>query len=154
MNLLTRIAAASVWARNGVPAKDWRFRGVFRFVLPLTDVFFGYFGTVGWAKGVASVQAAAGHEYATWWSGGIALAAFAALIGVSFPRLWSVEIVAKVLLIGLVSSYVALFLARIVTDFHASASAGLVVILILLPIWRVGDLGYVAWQRGHGGGHE
>lgn len=152
--MLRRFFGSTVWARAGVPAADWRYRGLYRFVLPFTDLFFCYFGVVGWAKGVASVQAAAGHEWATGWSVGIALAAFGALVGVSFPRLWSVELVAKVVLIGLVSSYVALSISRIVTDFSTSASAGLVMILILLPIWRVGDLGFVAWQRGHGGGHK
>lgn len=153
-SLLRRTFRASVWAREGVPAADWRYRGLYRFVFPFTDLFFCYFGVVGWINGVVSVQKAAGADYATAWSGAIALAALAALVGVSFPRLWLVELLGKIALIGLVSSYVALYLQRIVTDFHTSATTGLVIILILLPIWRVGDLGFVAWQRGHGGGHE
>lgn len=148
---LARVAAASIWARSGVSAADWRFRGVFRWVLPLTDLFFLYFGVVGFIGGVASVQHATGHVWATWWSLGIALSAFGALVGVAFPKLWAVELGAKVALIALVSAYVALFAAKIISDFHTSASAGLVMILILLPIWRVGDLGVVAWMRGHGG---
>lgn len=153
-SFLARIAAASVWAPAGVPADAWRFRNLFRVVLPLTDLFFCYFGVVGAITGVGSVQATAGHTWTTWWAAGIALAAFAALVGVAFPRLWSVELVAKIALVALVSSYVVLHAAKIITDFRASASAGLVIILILLATWRVGDLGFVAWKNGHGGGRR
>lgn len=150
-SLFARLAAATIWSRNGVSAADWRFRGLFRFVLPLTDLFFLYFGVVGFIGGVSSVQHAAGHTWAACWSIGIAASALGAMIGVAFPKLWAVELGAKIVLIGLVSAYVALFAAKIITDFHTSASTGLVLILILLPVWRVGDLGVVAWKRGHGG---
>lgn len=146
---MKRILNATVWARNGVPADSWRFRGIFRWVLPLTDLLFLYFGLVGWANGIHTVSRATGHEYATWWSATIAVCAFAAFIGVSFPRLWALELVAKIGLVGLVFLFVVLSAARVLTDFHASATAGLVVILVLLPAWRAGDLGYVAWTRGH-----
>lgn len=147
--MLKRLWAATVWAPNGVPADAWRFRGIFRFVLPVTDLLFLYFGAVGWWNGVASVREAAGHTNAAWWSAGIVITAAAAFVGISFPKLWALELAAKIGLIGLVFGYVALYAARIVTDFHTSASAGLVMILILLPLWRVGDLGFVAWTRGH-----
>lgn len=147
--MFKRLWQATVWAPNGVPAAAWRFRGIFRLVLPLTDVFFLYFGTVSWWTGVSAVRAATGHEYAAWWSASVALAALGALVGVAFPKLWALELAAKIALVGLIFGYVALFAVRIVTDFHTSASAGLVLILILLPLWRVGDLGFVAWTRGH-----
>jgi hypothetical protein len=82
------------------------------------------------------------------WSAGVALAALGAFVGVAFPKLWGLELASKCVLIGLVSAYVLVAVGNILEP-HASATAGLVVILILLPIWRVGDLGFVAWQRGH-----
>lgn len=151
-SLLHRVWSASVWSPFGVSENDWRYRNLYRVVLPLTDLFFAYFGIVGWAKGVVSVQNAAGHGYATWWAAAIAVAALVALVGVAFPRLWWLELIAKVVLVGQVLSYVVIYVARIITDFSASASAGLVLILILLPAWRVGDLGLEWWKHRRGGG--
>jgi len=145
---MKRIFAASVWAPSGISAPDWRFRGIFRFVLPVTDLLFLWFGIVGCLNGVRSLQEAVGTEWQVGWSAGVALASFGALVGVSFPKLWGLELAAKCVLIGLVSAYVLVAVGNILEP-HASATAGLVVILILLPIWRVGDLGFVAWQRGH-----
>jgi len=121
-------------------------------VLPLTDLFFAYFGIVGWAKGVTSVQNAAGHGYAAWWSLIIAVAALTALVGVVVSRLWWLELIAKIVLVGQLLAYVCLFIVRIFTDFSASASAGVVLILILLPAWRIGDLGLEWWSHRRGGG--
>lgn len=147
-----RLWEGSVWGPLGVAPDDWRYRNLYRVVLPLTDLFFAYFGIVGWAKGVGSVRDAAGGGYATWWAAAIAVAAIAALIGVAFPRLWWLELIAKIVLVGQVLSYVVLYVVRIITDFSASASAGLVLILILLPAWRIGDLGLEWWKHRRGGG--
>lgn len=150
-SLIRRIWHETVWSSSGVPADAWRFRGLFRFVFPLTDLLFCYFGVVGYVGGVLSVRAAAGVQFTTWWSALIAVSAAAAFVGVSVPKFWLLELIGKIILIGLVAAYVALYLQRALTDFAASSTTGLVVILILLPIWRVGDLGFVAWTRGHGG---
>lgn len=144
--LLSRLVASTVWAPNGVTREAWRFRGIYRFVLPASNVLFFYFGAVGAVRGVGSVQDAAGDTWQTWWSAGIAVSAVFAFIGISFPRLWPVEAIAKTVLIGHVSVYIALFLLRGWNDPGVTATAGLMIILLLLPIWRLGDLGYV-WFR-------
>lgn len=153
---LRRVAGATVWAHDGVRPEDYRYRGLYRFVLPLTDVLFLYFGAVGWHNGIRSVAQAAGPEAQTWWSGAIALFSFVALVGVAFPRLWPVEAFGKIWLIVFVSQYVFLILGRGVLDEKVTATAGLIIILVLLPIWRVADLGFVWWQerrRRRIGGH-
>lgn len=146
---MKRLINSTVWARSGVSAADWRFRGIFRFVLPTTDLLFLWFGVVGWTNGVSSVQTAAGDQWQTWWSAGIAVSALLAFVGVSFPKLWAVELCGKIALVSLVSAYVALYVARSVTDPNITALAGLMLILILVPIWRLADLGRVAWLRSH-----
>lgn len=145
--LILRVARASVWHRDGLPEQHRRFRGIFRYVLPLSDILFLYFGIVGWHNGIRSVEEAAGQEWQTWWSLGIAVSAFVALVGVSFPKLWLVEVVGKIPLISLVWLYIFLFLARGADDEKVTATAGLIVILILLPIWRVADLGFASWEQ-------
>lgn len=141
--MLARVGASTVWATGGVPRESWRFRGIFRFVLPASALLFCWFGVGGALNGVPSVQTAAGSAYATGWSTGIAVSSLLWFVGIAFPKLWVLEFAASAILIGLVFSYVALFVANI------TVSTALVIILILLPIWRIGDLGFEAWQRGH-----
>lgn len=149
-SVLRRLWNATVWSKSGVPDKDRRYRGQFRFAFPLFDLFLCYFGAVGWAKGIVSVQQATGHGYATSWSATLAVSALGALIGVSFPQLWWFELISKIVLVGTVFLYVAIYSARIVSDFNASAAAGLVLALILFPLWRVADLSVIAWKHGLG----
>lgn len=146
VGLLRRIAKATVWAPGGIRPEDYRYRGIYRFVLPATDLLFLYFGIVGWHNGIRSVEQAAGEHWQTWWSLGIAASALVAFIGVTFPRLWVVEVCGKIPLVSLVGMYVALFLSRGVNDTKVTATAGLIMILILLPLWRISDLGFEAWQ--------
>ena len=144
-HLMRRLAAASVWAQHGVPVEDRRYRGLYRWVLPLTDVFFVWFGVAGWHNGIASVQDATSPTWQTWWSAALAVAAFLALVGVAFPRLWALELIGKVPLVGLVSVYVVILIARGFEDSYVAATGGLVCILILLPVWRIADLRTTAW---------
>lgn len=146
MHLLKRIARASVWAKDGIKPEHWRFRGIFRVVLPLTNVLFLWFGCVGMTRSVGSVAEAAGGTWQTFWSAGIALSALACLVGVVFPKLWALEALAKAVLIGHVSVYLALYLQRGSDEPTVTATAGLMVILILLPVWRLGDLG-LEWSE-------
>ena len=57
------------------------------------------------------------------------------------------ELSGKIVLIGLVSAYVAFFVAQGLYDANVISVAGLMMILILLPIWRLADLGRVAWEK-------
>jgi hypothetical protein len=137
-----KLLAPTVWADGRFPqlSPDYRYRNIFRVVLPLTDVLFIWFGAVGFVNGIGSVQMAAGDGYAAVWSLLIALAAVVALIGVSFLRDVP-ELAAKLFLIGLISSYLLIQVQRGFDDPLIAATAGVLVILILLPVWRVLDLG-------------
>lgn len=141
MHLLKRIARASVWAKDGIKPEHWRFRGIFRVVLPLSNVLFLWFGVVGVTRSVGSVAEAAGSNWQTFWSLGLAIAAVGCFVGVSFPKLWALEAIAKAVLVGHVSVYLALHLSRGLHEPSVTATAGLMLVLILLPIWRLGDLG-------------
>jgi len=139
----------TVWHRQGIPPSAWRFRGIFRYVLPLTDLLFLWFGVVGWNNGIASLQEATSNQWQTWWSLAVAISAVGAFVGVAFPALWKLELMSKVFLVGLVSAYVALFLLRGISEPLVAATAGLIVILILLPMWRIADLSVTLrrWRR-------
>lgn len=147
MRIVHRLYRASVWGPDGVSPEDFRFRGLFRWVLPLLDLAFIWFGVAGWYAGISTVEAATSHTWQEYWSAGIAVAATVALIGVSFPRLWFVEVLGKAPLVGLVMVYLVLFLTRSTTNSLLWATAGLYFTFALLPTWRLGDLGYVWWNK-------
>lgn len=142
--MLKRIAKASVWAKGALPEVERRYWGLYKWCFPIVDLLFVFFGVVGWANGVASVQEAASASWQTSWSAAIAVTALAAFVGVAFPKLWALELVAKLLLISLVSMYVALYLLRGTLDPNVTAMAGLICSLIVFPTWRLGDLAVVA----------
>lgn len=136
-----RLVAASVWGRKGVSAQDWRFRGLVRWVLPLTDVFFAWFGFAGWWYGIATVTEAASSTWQENWSGALFIFAVIALIGVLFPRLWAMELFAKGPLVGLVSVYIVIFIVNGLTGKPlVLATAGVICILVLVPVWRIFDI--------------
>lgn len=141
---------ATVWASDGVPSDARRFRNIFRIVLPLTDALFIRFGVVGVRDGLHLVSDGDMHQYGLWWPVCLVLASLASLIGVVFPKLWSLELVGRICMVGLVAGYAAVGVANIFTDANQNALVGLIIILILLQAWRVGDLGLVAWEHGHG----
>lgn len=145
--LLRRLFEASVWGPTGVSPEDWRFRGLFRWVLPLIDIAFIWFGLAGWYAGLNTVESATTQTWQEYWSLGIAFTAIIALVGVAFPRLWYIEAIGKAPMIGLVFVYLVLFLARTPTEPLLWATAGLYFTFSLLPLWRLGDLGYVWWTR-------
>ena len=140
--MFKRLFAASIWASGNIRPEDWRFRGIFRVVLPVGNLIFLYFGVVGFARGVGSVTDATNTTYAAFWSGAIALASLACLVGVAFPKLGKLELGAKIVLIGLVASYVAVLTARSFEVPGSQATAGLMSALIVLPVWRVLDPGF------------
>jgi hypothetical protein len=109
-------------------------------------VFFIWFGIAGWWQGIDSVQEAASPSWQVYWSSFLAIAAAVALVGVAFPRLWWLELCAKVPLISLISVYIIVLLERGITMPQVQATAGLVVVLVLTPIWRVWDLSGNLWD--------
>jgi hypothetical protein len=137
--LLRRLRDSTIWARGSIRPEEYRFRNIFRVVLPLTDLLYLWFGIVGYASTVSSVEAVAGQEWQNAWSAIMAGAAFLCFVGVSFPRLWLLEMIAKIALIGTVLFYIMLQLTRIF-DPEVSAFSGLIVVLILTLGWRFVDL--------------
>lgn len=148
--MLKRIAKASVWAKGALPEQERKYWGLYRWCFPLVDALFFYFGVVGWHNGVASVQEAASVDWQTTWSAGVALCALFAFVGVVFPKLWPIELAAKLVLISLVSMYVAIHIQRGIDDPTITATAGLIVSLVIFPTWRLGDLAVEAvrwWKK-------
>jgi hypothetical protein len=144
---LKRLYAQTVWAPGGVPEDLWEVRGIFRWVLPLTDVFFLWFGAVGFTNGIGSVEGLTSERWQLWWSLCLAVSAFGALVGVAFPKLRRFELFSKLALVGTVSVYILVFIYRGAQDPQIAPTAGLVCNLVLLPIWRIFHISGRSWKK-------
>lgn len=136
--VLSKVRSVTVYDESYLIGE--RARGLYRYALPIIDFLFLYFGAVGFVNGVGSVQEATSTTWQAYWSLGIAVSAALCWVGVTFPALWAVELGSKLVLVGLVAGYVGLFLFRGLHDPLVTATAGLIIILIVLPVWRVGDI--------------
>lgn len=131
----------TVWGAHGLDSVPEDYKGLYRWVLPLTDLFFIWFGVAGLVFGVNTVEAAISPFWQAWWSAAIAVAAVLAGVGVSVPKLWPLEAIGQVPLIGLMVVYLILVFSR-----GASNPLGLIAILILVPLWRLTVLSR-RWRR-------
>ena len=104
--LLGRLLAQTVWHRDGIPAEDWKYRRLVRVWLPLYDVIAVLTGLAGLLYGSPLLNKLFSEEITNVVAGMFVVVATAALMCVIFPCLWPAEIVAKVLLVGMVSAYI------------------------------------------------
>ncbi|MEO2134595.1 hypothetical protein [Microbacterium sp.] len=108
--MIRRLWAASIWAKGAIPPDEWKFRNLKRVWLPIYDVIAVFCGIQAVLSGSPLLNTlfpdtmidALGYTMST-----VAIVCFA---GVSFPRLWVVEIIGKIILVGLISAYVATIL--------------------------------------------
>lgn len=101
-----RLLAQTVWHRDGIPAEDWKYRRLVRVWLPLYDVIAVLTGLAGLLYGSPLLNKLFSEEITNVVTGMFVVVATAALMCVIFPCLWPAEIVAKVLLVGMVSAYI------------------------------------------------
>lgn len=145
-----RLLLATVWAPGALREEDQRIRHLLRVFLPLTDLGYIYFGVVGAVNGLASVERATSGQWQRGWSIVLAVSGLMALIGVAFPRLVSLEMVGKALMIGGISTYLSIMVIRGASEANVTAIAGLLFGLVYLPMWRIGDLGTRKAKDGRG----
>ena len=107
MMALRHLWALTIWAKGAIPSSEWKYRNLKRVWLPVYD-------------GIAIVAGICAIEFGSRllfriFPGSLvdgvaalyAVVAFVCLVGVSFPRLWAVEVAGKVALVGLIVGYIA-----------------------------------------------
>lgn len=107
MRMLARVFAASIWAPGAIPADEWKFRNLKRVWLPAYDVVAILAGVVATVQGSPLLNRLFTEPVVNCLGAGMSLVALVCLIGVAFPRLWVVEFVGKVLLVGIIAAYAA-----------------------------------------------
>ena len=112
--MLGRLWRASIWHPEAIPPDEWKFRNLKRVWLPLYDLIAVFAGVQAVLFG-SDLLNRIFDPVAVYLLGGVFITvSLTCLYGVSFPRAWAVEIVGKVILVGMIAGYITaiLFFAR------------------------------------------
>ena len=111
---MRRLLAASIWAPGAIPPDEWKYRNLKRVWLPLYDVIAIVAGFFAFDQGSNLLNRLFEPWLVDTFGITMMVVATVCLAGVAFPSLWAVEMVGKVLLLGMVVTYIAaiLFLSR------------------------------------------
>ena len=142
----------TVWAKGALDHEPKKFRLLWRVWLPVYDVIAIFAGCSAFIYGSRTLDRIFGSLLDPL---GImfALVGFACLVGVSFPKLWKLETIAKSVLIGVVSAYTycVLFIPSPEQLSYAEAPSYFVACMLLiglpLPLFRLNQLAEERFDR-------
>lgn len=101
---------SSIWCEDAIPPNEWKYRNLKRVWLPVYDLVAIWAGIQAVAFGSTLLNRLFPPMLVDTVGVVFTAAAVAALLGVAFPRLWAVEILGKIVLVGLVAGYVSAIL--------------------------------------------
>lgn len=135
------IARQTIWHPDAIPASEGDVaRDVKRWVLPTIDMLLIVGSILGLNGGLPAFAVIYDHAVATVASGAVLVFASACFIGITLPRLWLLELIAKCGLSIVLITYAILLLGLAATDvgtrgFVAGVSSSLCVILVWRIVW-------------------
>ena len=100
----------SIWHPNAIPPDEWKFRNLKRVWLPVYDLIAMWAGMQAVTFGSSILNRLFTPTLVDILGGALVAVAGVCLAGVIFPRLWLVEIVGKLLLVGLIAGYITVIL--------------------------------------------
>lgn len=106
MSALGRLWRATIWSRGALPESEWKYRNLKRVWIPVYDLIAIGAGIMAVVHGSRLLDRLYGDATDAI---GLVFSAVAlvCLVGVAFPRLWAVEVVGKVILVGMVIAYMS-----------------------------------------------
>lgn len=144
---MRKLWAASIWAKGAIPADEYKFRNLKRVMFPIIDILFILGGLSAAAYGVPAISEFFDNTTVDLYAYTLSAVATACFIGVAFPRLWPLEVLAKSALLGLNALY---FTALFILTAVGEGNRGFVVIIAAVAmcpiIWRINVLGS-EWQE-------
>lgn len=141
------IFSQTIWAPGAIPADEWKFRNLKRIMFPIVDMFFLFAGLSAAINGLPAINQIFPSFVVGTFSYLLMGSAFLCFIGVSFPRLWPIEITGLSILLGLM---VGFFLSVSLVDPSGEENKGFALfitgIAICPVVWRFTLLGS-EWQQ-------
>jgi hypothetical protein len=142
-----RLLSHTVWAPDAIAPEDYEHRNLTRVMFPVIDVLFFYCGLNASWFGVPAISEFFADHTVDLYAYSLAAVSVACLVGVAFPALWALEILAKSALLSLVSLYfLALFILTAVGEGNRGFVVGIAAVAMCPVIWRINQLGS-QWQK-------
>lgn len=145
---MSSIISHSVWATGAIPPEEWKYRNLKRVVFPGIDLVLTAAGLTAFTRGIPAIT----EFYPVWVTTILAsvltTAGVVSFLGVSFPKLWPMELVGKVILLGILVIYFAsLFVLTFFANDDSRSFVMYIALGFIIPIgWRMGIAG-VEWQE-------
>lgn len=148
MTLLRTIGRATIWHRNAIPPHEGEIaRDVKRWLLPALDIAL-IIGAFRGIHGGMPTFALVFNDTASY-VGAVAVLAFAigCLVGVSFPRLWLLELISKCGLGFILATYGVLLMVAAAGEYPArgivaGACSGVAIVILWRVFWLARE-----WRR-------
>lgn len=141
--MLRRIGRATIWHPDAIPASEGELaRDVKRWVLPMIDAFLIIGSALGLSGGMPSIAIVYNPAVSSTAAVFVLLFAVGCLIGISFPRLWIVEMMSKCGLAFVLLTYAGLLFGLAITESESRGFvAGVTAACAVVPVWRIIWLG-------------
>jgi hypothetical protein len=146
---LVRAWEASIWHPAAIPPEEWKYRTLKRIWLPVYDVLVMFTGL--WAilwGGSPLLRRMLPDDVIQMIGVLLMFVGFAALMGIAFPRFWRIEILAKIALVTLLTSYAAsVWIFNLLGDLSSGLVSFIVCLGIPLALFRLQLLGEEIKER-------
>lgn len=143
---MRKLFSKSIWAPGAIPPQEWKYRNMKRVMFPVIDLLLFVAGLSAIFGGAPAISAFFPDELVDLYGFSMCAIALTCLLGVSFPRLWPVEMIGKSLMLGLVTGYtVSLLTLAIEGDDKRSFVVYFALIAMCPIVWRISLLGS-EWQ--------
>lgn len=141
-SLLARLVRHTVWEPGAIPASERKYaEPLKRYFLPALDIILIVGGFYAVHSGIPSLDQLLPDAVSDAISYTFAALALVALVGIAYPCLWAVEIIAKCLIVGILGMYFLALRSLAIDDSNKDFVSVLVLGFILFPAFRLWILG-------------
>jgi hypothetical protein len=146
-NLVRSLFRASIWAPGAIPKEEWKYRNMKRVVFPSIDVLLLFGGLAAGRFGVPAIREFYPEYVTDFFAYVLAGSAIVCFVGVSFPRMWPLEIAGKSVVFGMLFGYFCALLILVAQGYRDRGfSSVITAIAICFIVWRLSILGS-EWQE-------
>jgi len=141
------LAALSIWHPESIPPEEFKYRNLKRIWLPVYDFLAIWAGVEAALVGSPLLNRIFPGDFVDGAGATFTVVASLCLVSVAFPRLWRLELVGKVVLVGMIAAYAACILL-----YSPNPDPNHFVVLVLafslpLPLFRLNLLGEEIKER-------
>ena len=144
---MRRLWRASIWHPAAIAPDEFKYRTLKRVWLPLYDLIAVYAGIQVILYGSRLLNEMFSDGWVDAFGAIFTMVAVVCLVSVSFPRLWGVEIIGKVLLVSLIAAYITMIVFFSTAPQPQFFVAAMLAFGLPLALFRLNLLGEEIKQR-------